>query len=77
MTIESRVSDALHGIRAQGVSLEGWAIHMGLGAYRQLKREVNPALAHVHVVTHVRDMPVKVNLNLADGEIVLRYEVKA
>ena len=73
-TIEQRIRYALEDM---WVPLKYLTIHMGLGAYRQLKREVNPALEHVHEVTHVDDVPVKVNLNMADGEIVLRYEVKA
>lgn len=75
MSIETRIRTALEWLDCEPAP--GLAIHMGLGAYRQLKREVNPALADVHEVTHVADVPVKVNLNMADGEIVLRYEVKA
>ena len=69
-TIRERVWHALNHIAARNVSPDGFTIHMGISAFRTFKREEA-------FPEDLFGLPVKVNLNMADGEIVLRYEVKA
>lgn len=73
MNADLRIHNALTPFRKKAIDLAGFEIHMGLGAYRELVRD----MVIDEKVAAYRGLPVKVNLNLADGEIILRYEVKA
>ena len=54
------------------ITPERLTVHMGIGAFRTLCREAESGKPAT-----VAGLPISVNLNMADGEIVLRYEVKA
>ena len=75
MSVHERVEEAVSTLLRHNPTGEDTTIHMGLGAYRELKRELGFVGEGGEISCFV--VPGKANLNRADGEIVLRYEVKA